>query len=110
MISRAGLLDERVTFQVATEVQDAAGEPDQTWGDLATRWAAIGALTGREMVGTMQTQAEVDFEVRLRHDPTVATLTPKHRMRHDSRTFEIVYVLNQGKRGREVTLLVKEIM
>lgn len=61
---RAGSLRERVTIQAATTVQDAYGEPIETWANLATNptvWANVGSRASGErfISGAEQVQASV---------------------------------------------------
>ena len=44
----AGQLNHRIRIQQPTTVKDALGAPTQVWADVATVWADIQPLSGRE--------------------------------------------------------------
>lgn len=64
---RAGLLDQRVTLQSRSEAADAMGQATITWVDIATVWAQVQALRGREFFAAAQVQAEHTLKVRIRY-------------------------------------------
>jgi len=92
---RAGELDRRVVIQTNTPVQDAYGEPVESWGTLATVWAQYEALTGRERFVADQVAAEIDARFTIRHRSDV---TPKQRISWDSKTWDIEAVLEVGRK------------
>lgn len=102
---RAGLLRHKVTIQTATETQDAIGQRVSTWAALATRWAAIEPMTGREYHGSEALQSEVTHKIRLRH---VEDVTAKMRVIYGSRTFEIISAINVGERDKQLHLMCRE--
>nr|WP_315210104.1 phage head closure protein [uncultured Albidiferax sp.] len=68
---RAGSLDQRVTLQSRSTVQDAAGQDTITWVDVATVWAEVRPLRGREFFAAAQVQQEQSIKVRIRFRPDV---------------------------------------
>jgi SPP1 family predicted phage head-tail adaptor len=66
----AGKLDRRITIQSVTEAQDNAGQPVQTDVLLATVWAQVEALRGREPFQGDQFNAQqvTVFTIRYRDD------------------------------------------
>lgn len=96
---RAGKLDRRITFQTLTDGQDAAGGITEAWANLVTNptvWAYVHPLTGREFFAAQQVNAEIDtvFEVRYRSD-----ITPKMRIVHDSKNYDIREIKEIGRRN-----------
>lgn len=102
---RAGMLRHRVQIQQVTETQDSFGAVVQTWGTVATVWASIEAISGREFFDAAQTNAEITHRIRIRYRPGIA---PAMRVVEGTRTFDIQAVLDPGGRRRELVLMVKE--
>lgn len=57
--------DQRVTLQVRSTVKDAVGQATITWVPLATVWAQVQALRGREFFAAAQVQQEHSIKVRI---------------------------------------------
>jgi SPP1 family predicted phage head-tail adaptor len=74
----AGLMDQRVTLESKSVVRDAVGGETITWSTLATVWARVEVLRGREFVELRAAGSEITtrFTVRYRADvSTVNALT-----------------------------------
>jgi SPP1 family predicted phage head-tail adaptor len=104
---RAGDLNRRVTLQTATETQDGAGQPIPAWSDVATVWAAVEPLEGRELFAAQQINAEAIVMVRIRYRPGVR---PKMRVLYGSRLLGIISVIDPGERHEELRLLCSEVV
>lgn len=74
---RAGELRHRVQIQVASDSRDAHGGNVRSWSTIATVWASIEPLTGRELFEAQQIESRATVRIRLRHYPG---LTGKHRI------------------------------
>lgn len=64
---RAGALRDRITLQAPPTAQDAAGQPAGNWTDVATVWAEVRDLSGREFIAAQATQSEVSTKIRIRY-------------------------------------------
>jgi SPP1 family predicted phage head-tail adaptor len=64
---QAGKLNCRVTIQSLQAGQDAIGQPVTTWTDVATVWASVEDLTGREYQAAQATQNPVQTRIRIRY-------------------------------------------
>lgn len=102
---QVGPLRKRVTIQKRSQVQDAYGQPLTAWEDVATVWAAIEPISGRELLAAAAVQSEVTHQVILRYRPGVVS---KMRIVYGSRIFDIQNVLDENERHRELTLLCVE--
>ena len=93
---RAGRLNKRVTIQSPATGQDATGEPTTGWTDVATVWASIVDVSGREYVaaGGLQNSAQTKITIRYR-----AGIVPSMRVVHGADTFNIEAVLGQDRRS-----------
>lgn len=66
-ILKAQQLDQRVTLQSRSSTQDAHGQDTITWVDIATVWAQVQSLRGREFFAAAQVQQEQSIKVRVRY-------------------------------------------
>ena len=98
----------RVLFQTATVSQDAYGEPDQTWSDLATRWALVQPMKGRERFAANQVQADVDHRIVCRYDSTLASLGPGDRASWNGHTYDIKSIIWRDHTQKEMEILAEE--
>src|SRR5690606_24006417 len=101
----AGQLRHRITIQAATET-NTSGSLSISWSDLATVWAAVEPLSGREYFAVQQSQNVVSTRIRIRHR---ADVTPQMRVSWDGRIFEIESIINDPTNAREVQLMCREV-
>ena len=62
----AGKLNKRVQIQELTNTRDAHGGQSQSWSTVATRWAAIEPLRGRELYEAQQVHERVTVRIIMR--------------------------------------------
>ena len=93
---QAGRLNKRITIQSPATGQDATGEPTTGWTDVATVWASIVDVSGREYVaaGGLQNSAQTKITIRYR-----AGIVPSMRVVHGSDAYNVEAVLGQDRRG-----------
>lgn len=101
----AGRLDQRVTLQEPTNTRDAQGSVSTTWADVATVWAAVEDLAGREYFAAAETQAEVSSRIIIRTRDGVA---PTMRAVCGSRTWDIQAVIRPAGRMDMMHLMCVE--
>ena len=102
---KAGKLDQRVTIERFSLVQNPqTGAMTETWAPLATLWAAVEPLQGREYFAAAAVQSEVTTRVRLRYRPGV---TPADRVKHEGRIYNIESVVDVRSARRELVLMVR---
>lgn len=106
-----GQMRHRITFQKFSGELDAYGDPIQTdaaqWEDVATVWAAIDPISGREFYEAQQSQSEVSHKIRCRYRPG---LTTDMRIKYRDRVFEIVSIINWQERGESLLIMAKELV
>lgn len=70
----AGKLNRRVRIQSPAFGQDAAGEPSASWADVATVWARVRDISGREFIagGGVQNAVQTGVVIRYRADVAAA--------------------------------------
>lgn len=105
MALRAGKLTKRVEVQELTETRDAHGGITETWTTIATRWASVEPLSGRERWSAEQVDSDITHRIRMRR---FRGLTTNHRIRWDGRVFNLRSVLNLDEADVEHELLCVE--
>jgi SPP1 family predicted phage head-tail adaptor len=104
---RAGQLRHRVTIQEPDPTQDEYGEAVPTWSDMATVWAAVEPLQGREFLEAQRVGAEVTTRIRIRYrDGIVAEM----RVSWGDHTYDIEAVIHVEERQREIHLMCREVV
>lgn len=83
---RAGTLRHRVTIQRYELVVDDYGAPlhRESWKDVATVWASVEAVSGRDFFAARQEQSEVTHKVTIRYRGDV---TAQMRVLHGGKIF-----------------------
>ncbi|SRR6266852_3421193 len=114
---KAGQLRKRVRIQALSPTPlnppNPANEPDliNSWSDLATVWASIEPLSGRELAWAETLTADVTHKVTIRYYPGI---TPKMRFLYlDPRTnlqrlFNIELVRDLEERHRRLECICHE--
>lgn len=104
---RAGMLRHRVTIQRQEIVFGKFGAPlhDKVWENVATVWASLEAMSGREFFASQQVQSEVTHKVTIRFRPGVAA---DMRIVHGGKVFGIVAPLPDN-RGTRLVLMCREV-
>lgn len=101
-----GKLRHRVTLQEYKEVLDQYGTPiDQGWQDVATVWASVEPIQGREYIQLQNTQSELTTRVRIRYRQGI---TPAIRVLYGTRVFDIQSVIDFEERHIELQLMCIE--
>lgn len=98
---KAASLDRRVTIQSRTAAQSSTtGEVTYTWTDVATVWAEVIDLRGREFFAARQVQSDITTRFRIRYRSDVTVL---NRLSYDGGTYNIRQVSQIGrKHGLEI--------
>lgn len=99
----AGKLRFQVDIQKPVETQNAYGEPEVSWSDVATAvWASIEPLKGREFFAAKQINADIEARIVMRYRSGVQA---KYRILHGENEYYIDSVINVGERDRELQLM-----
>lgn len=107
----AGRMRDRVKVQAASEAADAAGQPQQTWADVATVWAEVVAVAGTEFVSDDRVTAAATFKVTVRKSAATEAVTPKNRLlvaTQSNRVLNVVSALPVDGRPEFVAILCTE--
>ena len=93
--ARIGALRHRVLIEEPVRTPDAGGGAEITWTPVASVWAEIQPKSGREVFESDQLGGRITHDVRIRHR---AGITPKMRITHKGRLFDIRHVASPDER------------
>lgn len=102
----AGRLPHRISLQRATETKDPAGEVLQAWATVATVWAAVEPISGREAWIAQQANTLTTHRVLIRYRSGVTT---KDRFIWGTRTFYIESVITPDEIREHMELMCTEV-
>jgi SPP1 family predicted phage head-tail adaptor len=101
-----GKLRYRITLQEYIEASDQYKTPiDQGWQNVATVWASVEPIQGREYIQLQNTQSELTTKIRIRYRPDV---TPAMRVQYGTRVFDVQSVIDFEERHIELQLMCIE--
>lgn len=100
-----GRLDQRITIQRPERTRDEFGGVIEGWGLVASTWAAVEPLQGREFIAAMAVQAELMVRVRVRY---LAGVDASCRVvLDDGRVLNIIAVIDERNQHRFLQLMCK---
>ena len=106
-----GKMRHRITFQRFSGALDDFGDPlqtdDDSWADVATTWAAIDPISGREFYAAEQSQSEVSHKIRCRYRTGLDTAM---RITYGKRRFKIISLIDWEERHESLLLMCKEVL
>jgi len=91
---RSGYLSTKVAIQQPVTEQDESGQPMNTWVNLATVWANLTDISGREFIASSALQNTVQTKVTIRYR---AGILPAMRVIHQANIYHIEAVLGQDR-------------
>lgn len=103
---KIGTLRHRIQIQIKTISEDSLKQQTESWTDVATVWARIEPLSGREYFQARQETAEVSVKVTMRYRNDIS---PSMRLRFEDRIFEVLSVINPEERCILLLLMCKEV-
>lgn len=101
----AGRLNKRVTIQNRVVAQNGIGEAVTTWAKLASVWASIEPIQGKEFWAQQQVQSEVTVRVRIRYRPGIL---PSMRLLYGQRVLVIESIINPHEKNEHLQLMCSE--
>ena len=106
----AGMLTRRIKVQRPSTMKDGLGAPCRTWIDVATVWADIQPLSGKEAVIANRISAEISHQIIVRYQSVFDNPQQVAQMRilYKSRIFNIHSSLNEDEKRAQIILLVSE--
>lgn len=107
----AGPLQRRLTIESKDTTQrnsDGQVIPGK-WFPVATVWAEIRPMSGREQFNASQQKAIVSHIITIRHPRSTFTVKPDMRGTHGGRVFNFVSVLNIDEQDRRLVIQALEV-
>lgn len=104
---RAGRLRHPIVIERATETRGDDGSTVQTWRTLATVWADVRPVSGREQEIAARTAENVSHRIELRYRPGVDA---RCRIVWGARVFGVQSVINEDERDRTLVLYCQEAL
>lgn len=103
---KIGDLRHRITLQKYISTIDEEGFTTQTWQDVATVWAAVENLYGREYweAATIQAENTVKFTIRYRKD-----LSSDMRIKFQGQHYEIISIDNIKYKNEYIEIKAKAV-
>ncbi len=99
-----GRLDQRVLIERMSYEQTDTGDVIYIWTPIATVWAAVEPLNGREFFAASTTLSETTTRIRVRYRPD---LTVIDRINHGGVLYDITSIINPRSGDRELVLMCK---
>lgn len=103
---RAGNLRHVITIQEKTLTSDGMGGNTEAWATFAIVRAAIWPVSAKERVSNQQLEHEITHKIRVRY---FSGVTAAMRVVFDSRTFEILSIVNWEERNITLDLICEEV-
>lgn len=92
---RAGRLNQRIIIQTKSVTRAANGEEVVSWVALATVWAEVSQIRGKEFFAAAQMQGVMDHQIRIRYRTDV---TRDMRISWRGQTLDIVSIAELGRK------------
>lgn len=84
-----------IKIQERATTQGPTGEQTIAWTDVAERWASIEQMPGAELWSSAERHARVPTLFKIRY-PREFTISPKMRIVHSGRVFDIVSAIDKS--------------
>ena len=101
-----GRLNRRIILQRQDVSRDVVGQAKPVWTDVATVWAAVLPLRGREYFESARVNSEITVRVVIRYR---ADVKPSWRVKHGADAYDIIEIINPADGKRELQLMCKRV-
>ena len=99
-----GRLNRRIVIREKSVSRDAYGAEVITWDTVATVWAAVLPVRGREYVAMREAQADITTRFLIRYR---AGITPAMQIQFGGANYGIVEVINPGDARETLELMAR---
>ena len=100
-----GSLRHRIILQKPVIIKDNIGQELEEWQDVATVWASVEPLSGKEYFNAQQTNSEVSTKITIRY---LSGITSQMRVTFQKHIYNILSVINFEERNIYLQLLCLE--
>jgi SPP1 family predicted phage head-tail adaptor len=98
-------LNKRITLQKQSSVRDTTGQSTITWTDIATVWAAVLPLRGREFFEAERLNSEISIRIVIRYRRDVEALS---RVKYGNRFLQVQGVIDPEESHEELQIMCRE--
>jgi SPP1 family predicted phage head-tail adaptor len=103
---KAGDFQHRVSIEERVQKRDEYGAPVESWETVATVWAAIEPISGREQLQGKQLNADVTTRIRMRYRTGISAVM---RVTWGAHVYNILNVIHYRTSSRELILECREV-
>ena len=103
---QAGSLRHRIQINAQSTTADESGQLQQTWTVLYQCWAAIAAITSKELYSVTGYTSDVTHKITIRY-PAV-TVKPQMQVAYQGRTFIVQAISDPDETKKQLDLLCLE--
>lgn len=104
-MTEIGSMKQRITLQQEAQMADGAGGYAVSWTDVATVWAEVDPVNGREVRFARRLEARLTHVISLRYR---GDISPAMRVSYDGRLFNIRAIVNLDEGDRITKLYCEE--
>lgn len=101
----AGAYNVPLVYELPTVTRNDSNEAIDTFITVATVWADIDPVSGREYFAGAAIQNDATLKIKIRHRRDITT---RGRFRNGNRIYAITAVINVKERNRELICLCRE--
>ena len=101
---KAGQMNRQITIQSPSQTIDAYGGPVFSWSDVATVWAKVHPLRGRELIAAQAAQNETTVKFYIRYRPGI---TSAKRVLYDGKIYDIIAVIDVNEAHVDIEITAK---
>jgi SPP1 family predicted phage head-tail adaptor len=101
-----GKLNKYMSLQSGTNTQDTAGEVTTTYAHYAYAWGSLRPVSGGELTTAKQINESITYRSEIRYNSSIKT---EDRIVWETRTFEIVNIMNYDENDEYMILMLKEV-
>ncbi len=104
---RIGRLNYRVKLQAIVPTTDAEGFTVESWQDVATVWAHVAPLLGREALQASQLEEKITHRVTMRYR---GDLNNRMRLTFQGRIFQVQSILSPDEARQALQVMCEEVV
>ena len=93
----AGEFDRKLTLQRKTTADDGYSTVATDWEDIATVWAKLIPMSGKEMLAAAENAAFANVRFKIRRDSLWSDLNASDRLLFETKPHDIVSVRQEGR-------------
>jgi SPP1 family predicted phage head-tail adaptor len=93
----AGEFDRRITLQRKVETDDGFATVYDGWSDIATVWAKLIPMSGKEILAAAENAAFANARFKIRRDSIWSDLNATDRLMFEEKAHDLISVRSEGR-------------